>query len=231
MMTNRITMTKRITFLMLIAAALAGCDKAEGGTERRGDSKVSPATGQAPGASASAAVAEAPATAAEPAAPPCIAGTWDAKEFVARARGAFRGAVGSSGLATASGTITFEFAPPVDGKGEVTARALGLSFKVSLGESGLKAKGTVTVTGTSVAPYTLGPGGELTIGRPTEGKLTARGVVKTSGLVSMKKTTSSTVETNGEFVIECEGDKLRLHDRTSSGKAGRASFALARVVD
>src|SRR5262245_4701230 len=106
-------------------AAQIGCDQAAAEGEHRSQSEVSPAGAEGPGAPAVTAEAKAAAPrAAEAEAPACLVGTWDAREFVSRARGAFRGALGNSGLATAGGTITFEFAPPVDGKGTVTARAL-----------------------------------------------------------------------------------------------------------
>ena len=204
---------------IVYVCAVLGCGNS-------GDAK--PATSAGSAAAAPAPAAAAPAQPA--AAPPCLVGSWDGKDLVAKIRGATR-SLARAGLTQTGGTITFEFrAPGPDGKGDVVVHADKLVHRLTLGDAGLKVSGTVTIDGTQTMPYTFGPAVDaLALAPPSQGKIPVRAVVKTSGLVNTQSTETGALDLHDEFVYECAGTTLQLWKRSSSGERRGTPLRLERM--
>jgi hypothetical protein len=206
-----------VTVVLLAALYVISCDK--GATEATGES---PPSGDTAGQADNAAGAKAEPTTAEPmAAPaPCIVGTWAANDFIARVRREMRGGVRKAGgkLSASGGNIKFEFKQDPGGAGEMVAVADDLAYFAKFDDSGVTVNANVTIKGTTIYPFELPADGVLIVNKAGTGELKMRVSIRATGAVKFTKSQSEKMWFDGEYLYECEADKLSIWDRPKDGQ-------------
>jgi hypothetical protein len=163
------------------------------------------------------------ATPAAAAAPPCIVGTWEATDYMARIDREMRKDKDLAKLSykSHSGTIGYVIDPPTDGgaKGLVRAKAADYTYRFAGKIEGFAVSLVLEMNGDTEAEYELAEPSRILVGKPKSDTMKVKANAKVTGIASASQSKRVNHAFDGDHTYECsETELLVWDDPTKKGR-------------